>query len=259
MRERLRLLLHHRRLELGVERVVRADLRAETVLERRDDAPAVRVVLGVGRGQQHDVDGEPDLVAPDLHVALLEHVEQTHLDPFGEVGELVDREDAAVGARDEPVVNGELVGEVPALGHLDGVDFTDQVGDRGVGSGELLAEAAVAVDPLDRRLVAALGHEQPGVLRDGVVRVVVDLAAGDDRHPLVEQLGEPPDHAGLGLPALAQEDHVVTGDQRVLELREDGVLVSRSRRRRAACPPRSARSRWCAPLLSRAAKPIRWS
>ena len=226
MRERLRLLLDHRGLELGVERVVRADLRAEPVLERRDDATAVRVVLGVGRRQQHDVDGEPDLVAADLHVALLEHVEQTHLDALGEVGKLVDREDAAVGARDEPVVDGELVGEIAALGHLDGVDLTDQVGDRGVGSGELLTEAAVAVDPLDRRLVAALGHEQPRVLRDRVVRVVVDLAAGDDRHPLVEQLGEPADHAGLGLPALAEEDHVVAGDQRVLELREDGVLVA---------------------------------
>ena len=205
---------------------MRADLRAEPVLERRDDATAVRVVLGVRRGQQHDVDGKPDLVTPDLHVALLEHVQQTHLDPLCEVGKLVDREDAAVGARDEPVVDGELVGEVAALGHLDGIDLADQVGDRGVGRGELLTEAPIAVDPLDRCLVAALGHEQPRVLRDRVVRVVVDLAAGDDRHPFVEQLGEPSDHAGLGLPALAEEDHVVAGDQRVLELRENGVLVA---------------------------------
>ena len=133
---------------------------------------------------------------------------------------------AAVGARHEPVVDGELVGEVPALGDLDGVDLADQVGDRRVGRGELLAEAAVAVHPLDRRLVAALGDEHARVLRDRVVRVVVDLAAGDDRHPLVEQLGERADHAGLRLPALAEEDHVVAGDQRVLELREDGVLVA---------------------------------
>ena len=155
----LRLLLDDRDLELGVERVVRADLRAEAVLERRDDAAAVRVVLGVGRRDEHDVEREADLVAADLDVALLEHVEQTDLDALGEVGELVDREDAAVGARHEPVVDGELVGEVAALGHLDRVDLADEVGDRGVGRGELLAEAAVAVHPLDRRLVAALGDE----------------------------------------------------------------------------------------------------
>ena len=120
----------------------------------------------------------------------------------------------------------ELVGEVAALGDLDRVDLADQVGDRGVGRGELLAEASVAVDPLDRGLVAPLGHEQSrACVRDRRVRVVVDLAAGDDRHPLVEQVGERADHAGLGLTALAEEDHVVTGEERVLELGQDGVLV----------------------------------
>ena len=246
--ERPRLLLDDRGLELGVERVVRADLRAEAVLQRRDDAAAVRVVLGVGRRDEHEVEREPDLVAADLHVALLEHVEQTDLDALGEVGELVDREDAAVGARHEPVVDGELVGEVAALGHLDRVDLADEVGDRRVGRGELLAEAAVAVHPLDRRLVAALGDEHAGVVRDRVVRVVVDLAAGDDRHPLVEQRGERADHAGLRLAALAEEDHVVAGEQRVLELREDGVLVADHAVDERLALARCARARWRAPL-----------
>ena len=76
------------------------------------------------------------------------------------------------------------------------------------------------------RVVAALGDEHARVVRDRVVRVVVDLAARDDRHPLVEQRGERPDHAGLRLAALAEEDHVVAGEQRVLELRDDGVLVA---------------------------------
>src|SRR5262249_36064630 len=53
-----------------------------------------------------------------------------------------------------------------------------------------------------------------------------DLAARDDGHPLVEQLGERADHAGLRLAALAEEDDVVPGDERVLELRQDGVLVA---------------------------------
>ncbi len=123
-------------------------------------------------------------------------------------------------------MDGELVRQVAALGHLDGVDLADEVGDRRVGRRQLLAEAAVAVHPFDRGLVAALGDEHAGVLRHRVVRVVVDLAAGDDRHPLVEQLGERADHARLRLAALAEEDHVVTGDERVLELREHGLLVA---------------------------------
>ena len=44
----------------------------------------------------------------------------------------------------------ELVGEVAALGDLDRVDLADEVGDRRVGGGQLLAEAVVAVHPLDR-------------------------------------------------------------------------------------------------------------
>ena len=79
---------------VDVERVVRADLGAEAVLQRRDDAAAVRVVLGVGRRDQHHVERQADLVAADLDVALLEHVEQADLDALGEVGQLVDGEDA---------------------------------------------------------------------------------------------------------------------------------------------------------------------
>ncbi len=82
------------------------------------------------------------------------------------------------------------------------------------------------MDPADRRVVAHLRDQVAGVTRDGGVRVVVDLGAGDDRHPLVEQLGQPPDHAGLRLTPLTQEDDVVPGQQGVLELRRDGVLVA---------------------------------
>ena len=157
-------------VDLGVdlERVVRADLGAEAVLQRRDDAAAVGVVLGVGRREQHDVERQADLVAADLDVALLEHVEQADLDALGEVGQLVDGEDAAVGARHQAVVQRELVGEVAALGDLDRVDLADEVGDGGVGGGQLLAVAVVAVDPLDRRVVALLGDQVAGVARDRV-------------------------------------------------------------------------------------------
>ena len=114
-----RLLAHDGHLGLDVERVVRADLAAEAILQRRDDAAAVGVVLRVGAGDQHHVERQADLVAAHLHVALFEHVEQTDLDALGEVGDLVDGEDAAVGARHQPVVQRQLVAEVAALGDLD--------------------------------------------------------------------------------------------------------------------------------------------
>ena len=57
-----------------------------------------------------------------------------------------------------------------------------------------------------------------------MVGVVVDLGAGDDGHPLVEQPDEGADHPGLRLTALAQQDDVVTGQDGVLQLGHDGLL-----------------------------------
>ena len=228
--EGVRLLVDDGGLDLGVGRVVGADLAAEAVLERRDDPTPVRVVLGVGRADEQQVERQADLVAPHLDVALLQHVEQADLDALGEVGQLVHGEDAAVGAGHDAVVEGQLVGQVATLGHLDGVDLADQVGDRGVGRRQLLAEAVLAVDPVDPGVLAVLGHQVPGVLRDRVVGVVVDLRTGDDRHPLVEQVHERADQAGLGLAPLAQEDDVVAGQEGVLELGDDRVLIAQHAR-----------------------------
>ena len=49
--------------------------------------------------------------AADLQVALLEDVEEADLDARREVGQLVDGEDAAVGARDDAEVDDLLVGD----------------------------------------------------------------------------------------------------------------------------------------------------
>ena len=120
-------------------RVVGADLGAEPVLERRDDPAPVGVVLRVGAGHEDQVERQPQRVAADADVALLEHVEQRHLDPLGQVGQLVQAEDAPVGPRHQAEVDGLRVAEGPALGHLDRVDVADQVADAGVRGGQLLA------------------------------------------------------------------------------------------------------------------------
>ena len=162
LRDELRLLPDEVDLEVDVEGVVGADLGAEPVLERGDDAAAVRVVLGVGAGDEQHVERQPQHVAADLHVALLEHVEQRDLDALGQVGQLVDREDAAVRAGHEPEVDGLGVAQGAALGDLDGVDVADEVADAGVGRGELLGVALVAVHPGDRQGVAELGGAARG-------------------------------------------------------------------------------------------------
>ena len=165
----------------GVQGVVGADLSPETVFQRRDDAASAGVVLGVGRRHEEDVEREADLVATDLDVSLLEHVEEADLDAFGQVGQFVYGEDASVGAGHEAVMKGQLVREVAPFGHLDGVDFADEVRYRGVRSGQFFSQALVAAHPLDGAFVTLRGHELAPVAGNGVVGVVEHLRAGDDR------------------------------------------------------------------------------
>jgi hypothetical protein len=84
---------------------ISSPLLPEAVLQRRDDAAAVGVVLRVGAGHDVDIDRQAELEPADLHVALLDQVQQPDLDPLGQVRKLVDGEDPAVGTRHQAVVD----------------------------------------------------------------------------------------------------------------------------------------------------------
>ena len=58
----------------------------------------------------------------------------------------------------------------------------------------------------------------------GCERVVADLAAGERRHRLVEERHERPGQAALGLAPLAEQDQVLAGQERVLDLGQDGLV-----------------------------------
>ena len=64
-----------------------------------------------------------------------------------------DGEDAAVGARHQPVVDGVRVGQGAPLGDPHRVDVTDQVTDAGVWGGQFLRVAFAAVPPGHRQVV----------------------------------------------------------------------------------------------------------
>ncbi len=134
-----------------------ADLGADAVFEGGDDLAAGGVVLGVGGEDDGDVEREADGVALNLDVAFLHDVEESDLDLAGEIGDLVDGEDAAVGAGEEAVVHGELGAELLAGAcGLDGIDVADEVGYGDVRGGELFDVAIVGGEPGDGRVVAHL-------------------------------------------------------------------------------------------------------
>ena len=202
-----------------------ADLGAEPVLQRGDDPAAVGVVLGVGRGHQQHVERQPQRVAADLDVALLHHVQQRDLDALGEVGQLVDRDDAAVRPRDQAEVDGLRVAEAAALGDLHRVDVADQVADGRCPGWRASRRTA------QTRCRQATGRSSPSSAarrRDaGVIGssgCSPQLGALDHRGPLVEQADQGAQQPGLALAALAEQYDVVPGEQRALELREHGAV-----------------------------------
>ena len=65
---------------------------ADAVLQRRDDPPAIGVILGIGAEDQADIQIQTNGIAANLHIALFQHIEQPHLNPRRQIRQLIDRE-----------------------------------------------------------------------------------------------------------------------------------------------------------------------
>ena len=99
----------HRGLQF--RRIVRHDFGADAILERRDDLSARSVVFGVRGKNEHHVERQAHWITLNLHVAFLHDVEEADLNLAGEIRQLVDSEDAAVGAWQQPIMNRQLVAQ----------------------------------------------------------------------------------------------------------------------------------------------------
>ncbi len=217
--------------DLGSERrarwIVGEDLRGDPVAQRGDDRAAVGVVLRVGgKGEQH-VERQAHGEAADLEIALLEQVEQADLNARRKVGQLVDREDAAVGARDDAEVNDLGIGVGETAGRcLDRIDVAEQIGDRDIRRCGLLAVARFAAEPLDGGVVARFGDPARAPGRDRGQRIVVHLAAGEDRDLGVEERRELAQDPRLRLAPQTEKDEVVAREQGVGDRRNDRAVVA---------------------------------
>ena len=207
-------------------RIVRSDFRANPVLEGRDDLAARRVVFRVRGEHEHDVELQANGIALDLHIPFLEDVEESHLNLAREIGQFVDGEDAAVRARQQPIVHGEFVGEIQTgLRGLDRIDVANHVRNRHVRRRELLDVAVVTRHPHDGQRVALGPDARTAGSTDRVQRVVVDFASGNDGDVLVEEIDETAKDATLRLSTESEQDEVVSRQNRVHQLGNNRVFV----------------------------------
>src|SRR5262245_35558145 len=156
--------------------VMSLNLRADPVLERRDNFAARRVIFGVGREDQQHVKWQPDRITLNLHVSFLHDVEQSDLNLSGQVRQFVDGDNAAVGAGQQAVMDRQLVREqVSSARRLDRVNVADDVRDGHVGRRQLFNISRVTINPVNRRIVALFGDYLFAVSADRMERIIVDL------------------------------------------------------------------------------------
>ncbi len=214
--------------QLAVVGIVRVDDGADAVLQLRNHLAAAIVGGRVGRKQNQHVQVESHRIPADLHVALLQDIEQADLHQFVQFGQFVHGKDAAMHARDQPEMERFLGRHAGAAGQLGRVDFADQVGELGAGR-EAFGIPIVAPPPGDRNIVLRLfGHQPLAGRRDGPIGIFVDRNPGDIEvgNFFVQKSCQQPHQAALGLSFFAQEQHVVLRDQADRDLGDHGFVVA---------------------------------
>ena len=145
----------------------------------------------------------------------------------GEIGELIDGEDAAIGAWEKTIVDCEFVGKIaPAAGGADGIDVADDVGHGDIGRGQFFDETIFARHPGDGRAVPLGGDFFAAGAADGLEGIVIDFTASDDGHFRVQEIDEAAQNTAFGLTPEAEKNKIVAGKQGVDDLRNDGVFVA---------------------------------
>ena len=185
------------------------------------------VIFRVSRKHEQQVERQSHRVPFDLHVAFLHDVEQTYLDFAGQIRKLIDGENAAVGARNKPVMNCQLIGDVLAAARrFDGIDIANHVRDGYVGRGQLFHVTMVLCEPGNRSFITLFRDEILASAANGRVRAVVDFATRNVRHHRVEQRGQQTDQARLGLPAQAQQNEIMPRKNGVHNLGHNTIVVT---------------------------------
>src|SRR5271163_4540128 len=207
--------------------IVGANFGADAVLQRGDDFSARGVIFGIGGEDQQHVEHHAHRIAFNLDVAFLHDVEQTHLNFSREVRQFVDAENATIGAGQQAVMNGELVGKIASAARgFDGVHVADHVRDGDVGRRELFHVAVFAGEPGDGRGVAFSGNAFAAGTANRRVGIVVNFAALDHRDVRVHESHQAAQNARLGLPAQTEQNKMMARENSVDDLQQNRIVVA---------------------------------
>ena len=72
------------------------------------------------------------------------------------------------------------------------------------------------MNPRNRGIVAEFFNQISSMFGDRVIRIIINLTSGNDRHPLIKQAGQTANNTRLSLTSLSQKDHIMTSQNGVL-------------------------------------------
>src|ERR1700728_4216050 len=157
---------------------MRLNLRANAILQRRNNFSSCRVVLRIRAEDKCNIERQTNRISLNLHVALLHDGEQSHLDLPSQIGQYVDRKYPAIGARQQSVMNGQLARQfVSATSRLNRIDVADQIGDGHVRRSKFFNIALIWREIRDRRSVSESRNFLAASLADRRIRAVVNFAS----------------------------------------------------------------------------------
>ena len=122
----------------------------------------------------------------------------------------------------------EFVTQISALRHFDWVDFANQISNRCVRRGKFFTVPIVTMHPDNWCGVTLLGDHVTSVTRNWCIGVVVDFTSSNYRHPLVEQTSKRTNDSCFALAALTKKNNVVAGEQCILQLWHDRIVVAKN-------------------------------
>ncbi len=134
-------------------------------------------------------------------------------------------------------MNGQLVGEMPTLRHLDRIHIADEIRHRSVRGSQFLTVPRRRLEPPNRDCVAVGGQAVFAVRTDGTVRRVVDLTTLHDRQQRIEQIDQTANEAGLGLATFAEENDVVARQNGPFERRNHRLFETDDPREQFVADP----------------------
>ena len=102
-----------------------ANLSTKAVFERGDDSAAIGVILWVSTRHHQHIQRQPQVIAADLDIALLQNIKQRDLNSFDKIRQLVYCKNSAIRARDQTKMNRLWISQRATFSDFDRINVTD--------------------------------------------------------------------------------------------------------------------------------------